>query len=104
MAIIRVAMNGHGTDKPSASAGGRHTDLAAKLVTLVRFALADALNMRLVNAVDFLLVMALLLEDARPDLQQGSQFIVRMRQCTFDIPDHASQIGLELAGAPLGSF
>lgn len=104
IAIIRVVVNSHGADEPPAAAGGRQTDLAAKLITLVRLTLADALNMRLVNAVDFLSVMTLLMQDARSDLQQGVQFIVRMRQCPFDISNDASQIGLEFASTPLGSL
>jgi hypothetical protein len=72
MTVIRVAMSGHGTDKPPAAAGGRHTDFAAELVSFMRLALADALHMRLMNAVDFLLVVPLLI--GRCGLQYSKDF------------------------------
>ena len=97
-------MKGLGPEKPASAAGGCYAYLASELVTFVRLAFADALYQRFMNAVDLLLVMPLLLEDASCGLQQGFQFIVRMRQGPFDIPKHSPQIGLELAGAPLGSF
>jgi hypothetical protein len=53
--VIGIAVKGLGPDKPPAAAGGRYTDLASKLVTLVRLAFADALNQRFMNALDFLL-------------------------------------------------
>jgi hypothetical protein len=92
MTVIRVPMSGHGTDKPPAATGGRHTDLAAKLITLVRLALADALHMGLMNTVDFLFVVSLLIEDARSNIQQGLQLIVRLRQRTLNISYDSSQI------------
>jgi hypothetical protein len=53
--VVGIAVKGLGPDKPPAAAGGRYTDLASKLVTLVRLAFADALNQRFMNALDFLL-------------------------------------------------
>ena len=92
MTVIRVPMSGHGTDKPPAAAGSRHTDLAAKLIALVRLALADTLHMLLMNTVDFIFVVSLLIEDARPNIQQGLQLIVRLRQRTLNISYDSSQI------------
>jgi len=62
--VVGIAVYCHGTGKPPAATGGCHTDFATKLVSFMRLALADALNLRFVNAVNFLLVMPLLLEDA----------------------------------------
>ncbi len=70
MAVIRIAMIGLGSDEPTASAGGRHTDLAAKLIALMRFAFADAFHTRFMHTVDLVLVLSLLIEDTRPDIQQ----------------------------------
>ena len=60
MTVIGIAVNGHGTDKPATATGGRHTDFAAELVAFMRLALANALYVRFVNTVNFLLVMPLL--------------------------------------------
>ncbi len=67
--VVGIAVKGLGPDKPPAAAGGRHADLASKLVTFVRLAFADALYQRFMNAVDFVLVMPLLVEDASCGLQ-----------------------------------
>lgn len=57
-------MNRLGTYEPAATTGGCDTEFAAKLVTLVRFTLADALYHRLVYTVDLVLVLALLMNSA----------------------------------------
>ena len=69
VAVVGIAVNRLGPDKPPAAAGGRYTDLAPKFVTLVGLAFADALNQRFMNAVDFALVLPLLVEDASGGLQ-----------------------------------
>ena len=40
--VVRIAREAHRPHMPAAPAGGRHADLHAKLVALVRLALADA--------------------------------------------------------------
>lgn len=67
--VVGIAVKSLGPDKPPATAGGRDTDLASELVTFVRLAFADALNQRFMDAVDFVLVMPLLVKDARCGLQ-----------------------------------
>jgi len=57
--VIGVAMDGLGADEPTTPACCRYADLAAELVTLVCFPLANAFHQWLMNTVDFLLVEGL---------------------------------------------
>ena len=57
MTVIRVSVNGHGADKPTATAGGCDTYLAAKLIALVGLSLADAFYFGSMDAVDFVLLI-----------------------------------------------
>lgn len=92
MSVVRIAVDGSGSHKPAAAAGGRHTDFATELVALVSLALADALHGRLVNAVDFVLVMALLLKNAFADGQKRLEGFVSLGGFTLDIADNTPQI------------
>ena len=60
MTVLRVIVHGHGPYRPTATAGGRHADLAAKLVALVCFAFTDTLHLRFMNAVNFVFIVTLL--------------------------------------------
>ncbi len=63
LSSVCVAAVAHGPDKPTATAGGRHADLAAKLVALVCFAFTDKLHLRFMNAVNFIFIVTLLRKD-----------------------------------------
>ena len=69
--IVWIAVNRFGTDEPASAAGGGNTDFAAELITLVCFAFADALYCRFMDAVDLVLVFALLMKNTSGDIQQG---------------------------------
>src|ERR1035438_7422050 len=60
VAIIRISREALGADEPSATTAYRDTHLVAELILLARFALGDAFDLRLVYAVDLVLVMPLL--------------------------------------------
>ena len=104
MAVIRVVMHGHGADKPATATGGCHADLAAKFVALVGLALADALHMRFMDAVNFVFIVSLLREDSGCGIQQQLQLGIRFRLSAFDVSDDSAQIRSQFAGAPSSSF
>ena len=97
-------MNRQSTEEPTTAAGGRHADLAAELVSFMGLAFADAFHCRLMNTVDFVLVVPFLMKDSGRSVEQGLELIVRLRALSFDIPNDAPKIGLQRPGAPSGSF
>ena len=68
MSVLWVAMLGHGTNEPTTFGRGRHRDLAAKLVTFVGLALADAFNFGGMDAVNFVFIMMLLFKNPGADI------------------------------------
>ena len=94
MAVIRIAVARLGSDKPTAPAGGGYGDFAALLVAFMGFAFADALYGRFMNTVDLIAVVSLLMKNAGPDCQQGSQRFIRMWTFAGQVTQHPPQIGL----------
>jgi ribosomal protein S13 len=66
---------------------------------LLAVALAEALHRGLVHDVEFVLVLALLDDDAPARGKQRFQVRVRLQTLTLDAPDHQTQNGLRLPRA-----
>ena len=64
MAIVRIARQGVTGDNEVAAQRRRHADLHAEFIRLARLALADALDLRRVQAVQLAPILALLLQQA----------------------------------------
>ena len=60
MAIIGVPMMSLDTDNPIVPRGSRDAHLTPELIALMGLPLTDTLNIRLVNAVEFILAVPLL--------------------------------------------
>ncbi|MCH7520613.1 MAG: IS66 family transposase zinc-finger binding domain-containing protein, partial [Candidatus Marinimicrobia bacterium] len=78
VAVVRIAWAQRDADDPVASVGRRHRHLLAELVSLVSFVLADAHHVRLVKAVQLLLVMLLLSVQTFAETEQLFQKHVRL--------------------------
>ncbi len=70
MTIVRISVKRPATDNPDSFGGGGHRNLVAELVALVRFALTDAFHLRVVNAINLILVVTFLLVDSVADVQK----------------------------------
>lgn len=63
MAVIDVRVETHGSDNDARGLGEHDGCLASELVFFVRLSFADAKNVRLVQTVDFVSVVAFLISD-----------------------------------------
>ena len=96
-------MQGVGADDPIVFARGRDTRLAAELVTLVHFAFGNTFRFGSMDAVQLVLAASRLLQET---LRQGDEFSQpfigdsALKESGFspDVPQHAAQERLELAG------
>jgi len=64
VAIIGISSEALRADEPSTTTADRDIHLVAELILLTRLALGDAFDLRLVYAVDLILVMLLLCVDS----------------------------------------
>jgi len=70
VAVIRISGKTLCSDEPSATTAHRNTHLVAKLVLLARLAFCDALDFRLMDRVDLVLIVPLLRMDPMRRLHQ----------------------------------
>src|SRR5882757_5061839 len=88
--------------------GGGNADLDAELVRLVRLALADALHLGRVQAVDLgAALSALLSAHTLCQAQQRGEFGFEPGitvDLAGNVPDDAAEIGLERAQSPVGAL
>src|SRR3977135_3225916 len=87
---------------------GGNADLDPELVRLVRFALADALHLGRVQAVDLWATLpALLLSHPPGEAQQKGEFGFEAGIAIYlagNVPDDAAEIGPERAQSPVGAL
>ena len=112
MAVIGIARQRLRVDDELAALavleGGGDTDLDAELVGLVRLALADALHLGRMQAVDLGPALSALLGAYAPrQAQQMSECCLKPGiaiDLAGNVADHSAEIGLERAQSPLGAL
>jgi len=104
VAVVRVAPAQLGSDDPVATVGRRDSHLLAKLVSLVRLALADAHHLWLVQAVELLAVGPLLRVQTFAQGEQFGQRLVRLGHAALDVANHSAQQRAQLLQLPPHPF
>jgi len=91
VSVVRIAFAQIDADDPVAAIGCRHRHLLTELVPLVSLAFADAYHLGFVQAVEFLLICALLSVEPFAQLQQFFQSGIWRRHLATDITDDSPQ-------------
>src|ERR1700675_3888458 len=101
VSVVRIAVEGLGADNPVALARGCHARLAAKLVTLVYFALTDAFHLGSMHAVELVFAGASLSEQTLGQSDQLAErpigdLALQFAGLALNVAHHAAQDRLEL--------
>ncbi len=99
MAVVGIAGDTHCSQYPATPAGQCRVDLVTKFVLVYRPALCDANHIRLVRAVNFRLILMLLLVDPFVERQKPGEHLGR--SLSLHVLDHPIQILPQVARAVL---
>ena len=102
--VVGIARQQSRRHRPVPAIGRSDGDLLAEFIAFVGLALADALHLRLVQAVELVRILRLLLSNAIDARQQRSQRRIGFARLASNVSNQSSHVGAQLSKRSLHSL